>query len=112
MSHYPEPDHYIRDKVKVVLDFSNFATKKELNKAARVDTSDLASKCDFIPFKSEIDNLDRVKLVNIQTNSNNLKLKVDDLDVAKFETVVVDLKKISDVVDKQVVKNIQLLNST
>ena len=44
-------------------------------------------------------------MVNIQTNSNNLKIKVDDLDVAKFETVVVDLKKISDVVDKQVVKN-------
>ena len=28
MSYYPEPDSYIRDKVKVVLELSNYATKK------------------------------------------------------------------------------------
>ena len=28
MSHYPEPDSYIRDNVKVVLGLSNYATKK------------------------------------------------------------------------------------
>ena len=28
MSYYPEPETYIRDKVKVVLDLSNYATKK------------------------------------------------------------------------------------
>ena len=28
MSYYPEPDSHIRDKVKVALDFSNYATKK------------------------------------------------------------------------------------
>ena len=28
MSYYPEPDHHIRDKFKVVLDLSNYATKK------------------------------------------------------------------------------------
>ena len=27
MSYYPEPDSYIRDKVNVVLDLSNYATK-------------------------------------------------------------------------------------
>ena len=27
MSYYPEPDSHIRDKVKVVLDLSNYATK-------------------------------------------------------------------------------------
>ena len=30
MSYYPEPGNKIRDKVKVVLEFSNYATKKEL----------------------------------------------------------------------------------
>ena len=30
MSYYPEPDSHIRDKVKVVLDLSNYATKKNL----------------------------------------------------------------------------------
>ena len=44
MSHYPEPDSYIRDKVKVVLDLSNYVTKEELDHATGVDTSDLAAK--------------------------------------------------------------------
>ena len=29
MSYYPEPDSHIRDKVKVVLNLSNYATKKK-----------------------------------------------------------------------------------
>ena len=45
------------------------------------------------------------KLVNIPTTLNNLKIKVDDLDVGKLKTVTIDLKKLSDVVDKKVVKN-------
>ena len=36
---------------------------------------------------------------------NNLETKVDDLDVGKFNNVPVDLKKLSDVVDTEVVKN-------
>ena len=28
MSYYPEPDSHIRDKVKVVLDLTNYAIKK------------------------------------------------------------------------------------
>ena len=28
MGYYPEPDSHIRDKVKIVLDLSNYATKK------------------------------------------------------------------------------------
>ena len=46
MSYYPEsePDSHIRDKVKVVPDFSNYATKKELDHSTGADTSDLAAK--------------------------------------------------------------------
>ena len=44
MSYYPEPDSHIRVHVKVVLDLSNYATKKELEHAARIDASDLAAK--------------------------------------------------------------------
>ena len=43
MSYHPEPDSHIREKVKVVLDLSNYATEKELDHAAGVDTSDLAA---------------------------------------------------------------------
>ena len=44
MSYYPEPDIDIRDKAKVVLDMSNYATKKELDHVIGVDTFDLAAK--------------------------------------------------------------------
>ena len=47
MSYYPEPDAHIRDKVKVVLDLSNYAAKNELTHATDVDTSDLAAKKGF-----------------------------------------------------------------
>ena len=40
----PEPDSHIRDNVNGVLDFLDYATKKELGHPTRVDTSDLAAK--------------------------------------------------------------------
>ena len=47
MSYYPESDSYIRDEVKVVLGFSNYATKNDLDDATGVDTSNLAAKRDI-----------------------------------------------------------------
>ena len=45
-------------------------------------------------------------MVNVPTSLNNLKTKVDDLDVDKLKTVPVNLKKLRDVVvDNEVVKN-------
>ena len=104
MSYYAEPGSHVRNKVKVVLDLSNYATKKELKHATGVDTSDLAAK-DFIALKAEVDKLDINKLTNVPTSLNNLQTKVDDLDVGKLKTVLVDLKKLSDIVDNEVVKN-------
>ena len=43
--------------------------------------------------KAEVDKLDIDKSVNPLTSLNNLKTKVDDLDVAKVKTVHVELKK-------------------
>ena len=42
MSYYPTPGNDIRDKVKVVLELTNYNTKTELELATGVDTSDLA----------------------------------------------------------------------
>ena len=86
MSCYPEPDSHIRDKVKVVLDLSNYATKKELEHSTVVDTSNLAGKKDFIALKAEFDKLD-INNINVPTSLNNLKTKVDDLDVDKLKIV-------------------------
>ena len=55
--------------------------------------------------KAEVGKLDINKLVNVTTSLNNLKTKVDDLDFVKLKAVPVDLKKISNVVGNEVVKN-------
>ena len=48
MSYYSEPDSHIKEKVKVVLDLSNYTTKNELQHVTDFDTSDLAAKKDLI----------------------------------------------------------------
>ena len=42
--------------------------------------------------KAEVEKLDIPKWVNDPISLNNLKAKVDDLDVAKLKIVLVDLK--------------------
>ena len=42
--------------------------------------------------------------MSVSTSLNNLKTKVDGLDISKLKTVPVYLKKLSDVVDNEVVK--------
>ena len=53
---------------------------------------------------AEVDKLDIAKLVNGPISLNNWKRKRDDLDVGKLKTLPVDLKKLNDVVDKEIVK--------
>ena len=99
-SYYTEPDSYIKEKVKIVLDLSNYHTKKELGHAPGVDTF---AKKYFL--KAEADKLDINKLTSVPTCLNNFKTKVDDLDVGKLKTVPGDLKKLSAIVDNEVVEN-------
>ena len=54
---------------------SNYATKKKLDHATVVDTSDLAAKNDFIASKAEVE-LDINKLDNVLTSLNNFKTKI------------------------------------
>ena len=102
MSYYPETDSHNREKVKVVLDLSNYATKKEWDHATGVDLIQLLKK-DFIGLRTE--KLDINKLVNVSTSLNNLKTKIADLDVSKLKAVPINLKKLSDTVDNNVVVN-------
>ena len=64
MSYYPETDSHVRDKVEVLLDLSNYATKKELEHSTDADASNLAIKSDSIALKVEVDKQDTNKLVN------------------------------------------------
>ena len=84
---------------------SNYATKNKSGHATGIDTYDLAAQKDFIDFKAEVDKLDVSKLVTVTTSVNNLKTKVDGLDVGKFKIVPVDLRRSSDVVNNEAVKN-------
>ena len=73
--------------------------------ATGVDTSDLAAKKDFIAWKAKVDMSEINELVKFSTGFNNLNTKVDYLDVGNLKTVPKDFKKLSDVVDEEVVKN-------
>ena len=68
--------------IKVNIDLSNYATKKDINDITHVDTSNFALK----------------------TNLSSLKTEVDKLDIDKLATVPVDLSKLSNEVKNDVVK--------
>ena len=55
--------------------------------------------------KDEGDKLGINNLVNVPTSLNNVKAKVDDLDIGELKTLPINLKQLSDVVDKQIDKN-------
>ena len=55
--------------------------------------------------KDEGDKLGINNLVNVPTSLNNVKAKVDDLDVGELKTLPINLKQLRDVVDKQIDKN-------
>ena len=59
--------------------------------------------------EAEVDKLNINKLTNVPTSLNNLKTKTNDLDGSKLKTVLLDLKKLSDVVDNEVVKNTKFI---
>ena len=52
MNYYPEADSQVWDNVKVVLDLSNYATRKESEHDTDIATSDLAAKKYFYCFGS------------------------------------------------------------
>ena len=79
--YFPKPSSD-KENIKVEIDLSNHATKKEINGITHVDTSNSALK----------------------TNLANLKTEVDQLDIDKLATVPVDLSKLSNVVKNDVVK--------
>ena len=92
-----EPDSHIRDKVKVIQDLTNYAAKSNQNmRHLLINLIQLLKK-----MKIEVDKLVINRLLNVPTNQNYLNAKLDDLDVGKFKTFPVDLKILSNVVDKK-----------
>ena len=82
MSTYYLPYKSSSQNIKVELDLANYATKDDVKNITHVDVSSFASK----------------------TNLAALKTEVDKIDVDKLKTVPVDLAKLSNVVNNDVVK--------
>ena len=72
--YFPTPSSH-KESIKVEIDLSNYATKKDINDITHVDTS-----------------------------LSSLKTEVDRLDIDKLATVPVDLSKLSNVVKNDVAK--------
>ena len=81
MSYYPLYKSS-SNNIKVELDLTNYATKTDLKTITHVDVSSFASK----------------------TNLASLKTEVDKIDVDKSKTVPVDLAKLTNAVENDLVK--------
>ena len=80
--YFPKPYGPFGRDINVKIDLSNYATKTDLKGAIGIDTSNLAVKSNLVKLKAE----------------------VDKIDVDKLKTVSVNLSKLSNVVNNEVVK--------
>ena len=81
MSYYP-PYNNSSNNIKLELDLSNYATKDDVKNITHVDVSSFASK----------------------TNLAALKTEVDKIDADKLKTTPIDLAKLTNAVEHDVVK--------
>ena len=79
---FPKPYEPFGGDINVKVDLSNYATKADIKNISYVDTSSFALKTNFASWKAEVDKLDIDKLV----------------------PAPVDLSKLSDAVNNDVVK--------
>ena len=86
--YFPKPQEPFGGDINVKVDLSSYAAKTDLENVTHVDTSTFTLK----------------------TNLASLKTKVDKLDIDKLMTVPVDLRKLSNVVESDVVKKLPMIN--
>ena len=82
MSQYFPPYNNSSKNIKVELDLTNYTTKDDVKNITHIDVSSYATKANLAALKTE----------------------VDKIDVDKLKTVPVDLAKLSNVVNNDVVK--------
>ena len=101
MSKYFPPYSNSSKNIKVELDLSDYATKKDIKDITHIDASGFASKTNLAALKTEVDKIDTDKLKTVpndlaklsnvvknevvkKTDYNALKSKVDGIDVSKY----------------------------
>ena len=93
MSYYP-PCKSSSNNVKVELDLTNYATKKDLKNITHVDVSSFASKTNLAELKTEVDKIDTDKLKTGTTDSAKLTNAIEN-DVVKktdYNTKVISIE--------------------
>ena len=81
MSEYFRKPKSSGEKVKFELDLSNYATGADLKNITGVDTSKFVKNTDLANLKFDVSKLDIDELKNVPYNLNNLKSKVDKLEI-------------------------------
>ena len=78
MSKYFPPYNNSSENIKVELDLSNYATKKDIKDISHIDAIDFASKTNLAALKTEVDKIDTDKLKTVPDDlaklSNLLKM--------------------------------------
>ena len=69
--HFPTPLSDYKN-VKVKIDLTNYATKKDINDITHVDTSNFALKTNLANLKTEVDKLNIDKLVPVPNDLSKL----------------------------------------
>ena len=78
MSTYYPPYKSFSNNIKVELDLTSYATKIDLNNITHVDISSLASKTNLAALKSEVDKIDIDKLKTAPVNLAKLANAVEN----------------------------------
>ena len=120
MSQYFPSYNNSSENIKVELDLSNYATKKDIKDITHVDTSSYTLRTNLAASKTEVDNTDTDKLKTVpndlaklsnvvkndvvqKTEYNTLKNKVDAIDTYGFVTrtkFTTDTNALDDKIDK------------
>ena len=103
MGEYFLKPSFLKAKVKVELDLSNYATKTDLKMQQELIHHLLLKQTDLASLKSNVGKLDIDQLKNIPSNLSSLKSKVDKLDIGKLK-VILDLSNLSNAVKSDAVK--------
>ena len=98
--YFPKPYKPFGGDINVKVDWSNYATKADIQNITHIDSSNFVLKTNLANLKTEVDKLDIDKLGSLPNNLSNLKTKVDKLNIDKL----VPVSKLSDVDKNEVVK--------
>ena len=107
--YFPKPYEPFGGDINVKVDLSNYATKDDIKNITHVDTSSFVLKTNVANLKTEVDKLDINTLKSLPNNLSILKTKVGKLDVDKLAPVSADLSKLSNVVNNEVAKKLDMM---